>query len=472
MPETQEDRFDLVVIGAGPAGEKAAAQAAYFGKRVAIVEKAPHPGGAGVHTGTLPSKTLRETAVYLSGHRSRALYGVAVKLDRLATLEKLMARKDAIADSESARIRQNLLRHDVTYVAGAARVEGPNHVAVETPGGSVSLRGEVILVTTGSRPFRPKDIDFESAHIHDSDEVLEIRHLPDRLVILGGGVIGCEYACMFAALGTRVTLVDARDRLLTFLDDEIVDGLVESMKHLGIELRQSQKWGAVAEKSGVVTVQLADGSALQSDQLLFAAGRIGNTDGLGLKEVGVELDSRGYVKVTETFQTSVASIFAAGDVVGFPALASASMEQGRVAVCHAFGFGYKRSVSGTMPYGIYTIPELSGVGETERTCREKGRPVVCGRARYGENARGKIVGDVEGLTKLVVCAETKTLLGVHVIGENATELVHVGETVLHLGGKVDLFVDMVFNHPTLGETYKYAAYDALGALARRAATAT
>jgi NAD(P) transhydrogenase len=271
---------------------------------------------------------------------------------------------------------------------------------------------------------------------------------------------------MFAALGSQVTLVDTRDRLLTFLDDELVDRLVVSMRSLGIELRQNVRWTKVAPRDGGVLVTLSDGTTLSAEQLLFAAGRIGNTENLGLDCVGVDVDARGYIKVGETFQTSEKSIFAAGDVVGFPALASASMEQGRVAVCHAFGFGYKRSVSHTMPYGIYTIPELSGVGETERTCKEKGRPAVVGRAFYGDNARGKIVGDTDGMTKLVVCAETKKLLGVHVIGENATELVHIGETVLHLGGTVDLFVDMVFNFPTLAESYKYAAYECLGALQR------
>ena len=470
MPDvTPAAGFDLVVVGSGPAGEKAAAQAAYFGKKVAIVERAPEPGGAGVHTGTLPSKTLRETALYLSGHHARDLYGVVVHLDRNATLEKLMARKDAIAASESARIRQNLAHHGVVYVQGNAHLEDAHTVVVDGPGATSRVRGEFLLVATGSRPFRPPDIDFASDFIHDSDELLGIRHLPDKLVVLGGGVIGCEYACMFAALGSRVTLVDTRDRLLTFLDDELVDRLVVSMGSLGIELRQSVRWTKVEAKESGVEVSLSDGSTLVSDQLLFAAGRIGNTETLRLDCVGVEVDTRGYVKVNETFQTSAPSVFAAGDVVGFPALASASMEQGRVAVCHAFGFGYKRHVSHTMPYGIYTIPEMSGVGETERTCKEKGRDAVVGRGLYRNNARGKIVGDTDGMTKLVVCAETKKLLGVHVIGENATELVHIGETVLHLGGTVDLFVDMVFNFPTLAESYKYAAYDCLGALQRRGA---
>jgi NAD(P) transhydrogenase len=462
------DHFDLVVIGTGPAGEKAAAQAAYFGKRVAIVERAPEPGGAGVHTGTLPSKTLRETALYLSGHQSRELYGVAVTLDPSATLEHLMARKNVIAASESARIRKSLLRHGVCYVDGTAELDGPRAVVVTNGRDSRRLEAEFILVATGSRPLRPKDIDFADDHIHDSDEILGIHRLPERLVVLGGGVIGCEYACMFAALGARVTLVDSRDKLLPFLDDELVERLVSSMRILGVELRQGVKWTKVEGRADGVTAALSDGSVLECDQLLFAAGRVGNTEGLGLDGAGVKLDARGYIVVDENYRTSAPSVMAAGDVIGFPALASVSMEQGRVAICHAFDFRYKRAVSHTMPYGIYTIPEVSGVGETEASCREKKQDFVVGRAFFSDNARGKIVGDAEGLTKLLVCPATKKVLGVHVVGESATELVHIGQTVLHLEGTVDLFIDMVFNFPTLAESYKYAAYDCLGALSRRA----
>jgi len=465
-----DDRFDLVIIGTGPAGEKAAAQAGYFGKRVAIVERAPEPGGAGVHTGTLPSKTLRETALYLSGHQSRALYGVAVELDRTAELVHLMARKNAIAESESRRIRENLARHQITYVHGTATVADAHTVVVESPEGRRSLAAEFILLATGSRPYRPKDIDFADDRIHDSDELLSIGRLPDRLIILGAGVIGCEYACMFAALGSKVTLVDTRDKILPFLDHEVVERLSDSMRKLGVELRQNVRWSKVVRDGDDVRVELSDGSSIEADQLLFTAGRLGNTDGLGLDAVGVKVDPRGYVTVDDMYRTSVPSIYAAGDVIGFPALASVSMEQGRVAMCHAFGFDYKRRVSRMMPYGIYTIPETSAVGETEQTCREKGIDAVVGRAFYEANARGKITGDTEGMTKLVVCAKTKKLLGVHVIGENATELVHVGQAVLHLEGTVDLFIDMVFNFPTLAETFKYAAYDCLGAMARRSKT--
>ncbi|HEX4335438.1 MAG TPA: Si-specific NAD(P)(+) transhydrogenase [Polyangiaceae bacterium] len=463
------EEFDLVVIGTGPAGEKAAAQAAYFGKRVAIVERAPEPGGAGVHTGTLPSKTLRETAMYLSGYQARELYGVAVKLDRLATLEHLMARKDVIAASESARIRGSLLRHGVSYVHGKAKLADANTVLVDDGDGGRTLHAAFVLIATGSRPYHPKEIDFSDDRIHDSDEILNIHRLPDRLIVLGAGVIGCEYTCMFAALGTRVTLVDARDKILGFLDDELVSRLTDSMRALGVELRLGVKWPKVEAKGDVVSVGLSDGSTLESDQVLFTAGRVGNTEDVGLDVAGVKVDARGYIVVDEHYRTSVPTIMAAGDVIGFPALASVSMEQGRVAVCHAFGFGYKRAVSHTMPYGIYTIPEVSGVGATESSLREEKRDYVVGRALYSQNPRGKIVGDTDGMTKLIVCATTRKLLGVHVVGENATELVHIGQTVLHLEGTVDLFIDMVFNFPTLAESYKYAAYDCLAAFSRRAA---
>lgn len=462
-----DERFDLIVIGTGPAGEKAAVQAGYFGKRVAVVERAQEPGGAGVHTGTLPSKTLRETALYLSGHSARELYGVAVSLDREATLAHLMARKNAIAESESRRIRDNFDRHDITYFHGSGTVDAERHVVVDGPAGIFRLSADFILIATGSRPFRPKEIDFEDDRIHDSDEILGIQCLPERLVVLGGGVIGCEYACMFAALGAKVTLVDTRDRVLPFLDDEIVTRLTDAMVKLGVELRHGVRWSNIKRSGEEVALDLSDGSKLTCDQLLYAAGRVGNTEGLGLDKVGVGIDNRGYVHVDERFATTAPGIVAAGDVIGFPALASVSMEQGRVAICHAFGFGYKTAVSSMMPYGIYTIPEASGVGETEQTCAEKGRDAVVGRALYRNNARGKIVGDTEGMTKIVVCAKTRKLLGVHVIGENATELVHIGQTVLHLEGTVNLFIDMVFNFPTLAESYKYAAYDALDALHRR-----
>jgi NAD(P) transhydrogenase len=465
MPKP-ENHYDLVVIGSGPAGEKAAAQAAYFGKRVAVIEAEPEPGGAAVHTGTLPSKTLREAALYLSGHRARKLYGIAVELTADATVPRLIARKNAIAAEASLAIRQNLERHSVTYIRGHGRFEDEHTVVIESASGEQRVRGEYVLIATGSRPYRPNDIDFEDDAIHDSDEILHIEKLPQTLAILGGGVIGCEYACMFAALGVGVTLVDARSEILPFLDLEIVERLRDAMGRLGIRILLGRKWGKVARSGAVVRTELADGTLVESENLLFAAGRVGNTENLSLDRIGVSPNKRGYLDVDEAYRTSVAHVLAAGDVVGFPALASASMEQGRVAVCRAFGFTYKQAVSEIMPYGIYTIPEVSAVGETEQSAKEKGMEVVVGRALYKNNARGQITGDLEGITKLVVERKTRRVVGVHVIGERASELVHIGQTALHTGASVDLFIDMVFNYPTLAESYKYAAYECLAALAR------
>jgi len=462
VPELEH--FDLVVIGAGPAGEKAAAQAAYFKKRVAIVECEPEPGGAAVHTGTLPSKTLRETALYLSGYHARELYGVAVELDRSATLPRLMSRKNTIAAAESRSFRQNFTKHEVRYYQGHGRFVDEHTVSITSSTGEIRITGDFVLIATGSKPHRPADIDFADDWIHDSDEILTIHDLPTSLTILGGGVIGCEYACMFAALGVAVTLVDARAEILPFLDAEIVLRLKTAMLKLGIKLVQGQRWGKVTRTERGVTTALADGSVLENEQLLFAAGRTGCASDLGLDKIGLAPDSRGYIPVDKEYRTKVPHVFAAGDVIGFPALASVSMEQGRVAMCHAFGFGYKTSVASEMPYGIYTIPEVSSFGETEETCREKKIDYVVGRALFENNARGKITGDLEGITKLVVDAKTRKIIGVHVIGERASELVHIGQTAISTGATVDLFIDMVFNYPTLADTYKYAAYDCLGHL--------
>jgi len=460
--------YDLVIIGCGPAGEKAAAQAAYFGKRVAVIERAPRPGGAAVHTGTLPSKTLRETALYLSGHRTRQLYGVAVQLDTRATLSRLMERKDAIADDETERILANLRKHDVDLIYGNASFADANTVSVVGAGGATrAVTGEFILIATGSVPRQPDDIDFADDRIHDSDEVLQIEELPRSLIILGAGVIGCEYACMFAALGIDVTLVDSRTTLLGFLDDEISERLAVAMKNLGIELIAGQRWGAVQRSGDTVTAELADGRRLEAEQLLFAAGRVGCTDSLNLQAAGLSANVRKNLDVDDEYRTAVPHILAVGDVIGFPALASVSMEQARVAVCCAFGFDYKKTIASLMPYGIYTIPEVSSVGETEQSCAELNIDYVVGRALYKENQRGMITGDHEGITKLIVEVASRRLLGVHVIGERASELVHIGQAAIQLGARVDLFIDMVFNYPTLAESYKYAAYQCLAALAER-----
>jgi NAD(P) transhydrogenase len=458
--------YDLIVIGVGPAGEKAAAQAAYFGKRVLAIERSSEPGGAGTHTGTLPSKTLREASMYLSGYRSRDMYGIAVELEKTATLPRLMSRKAAIEASESLRIRQNLDRHKVTCVRGIGAFQDARTVLVSDGSGARRITGSVILIATGSQPARPGGIDFADECIHDSDEVLGIERIPASLTILGAGVIGCEYACMFAALGVKVGLVDARDAMLGFLDGDMVAQLMDSMRRMGIDLRLGRKWTSVKREGGEVVTTFDDGTRIASEQLLYAAGREGRTRDLNLAAVGITPDKRGYLAVNDRYETSVPGILAVGDVIGFPALAATSMEQGRVAVCHAFGFEYKKSVADLVPYGIYGIPEVSAVGETEESCRAKGIGYAVGKARYAENARGKIAGDTEGVLKLVVDRRTRRLIGVHVIGERATELVHIGQAVIHLGGTVDTFIEMVFNFPSLAEAYKYAAYDCLGQLSR------
>jgi NAD(P) transhydrogenase len=460
--------YDLVVIGAGPAGEKAAAQAAFFRKRVLVIECEPEPGGAAVHTGTLPSKTLRETALYLSGYRTRELYGVAVELDPKATLQHLMSRKNDIAAAESRAFRMNFERHHVEYVRGRGRLVDEHHVSITGAEGVRKVRGEFILIATGSKPFRPPDMDFDDPWIHDSDEILTIDSLPTSMIVLGGGVIGCEYACMFAALGCKITLVDSRPEILPFLDLEIVGRLRQSMQHMGIELVQNQRWKGARRVEGGIEATLGDGTTLKAQQLLYAAGRTGCSADLGLETAGVKVDSRGYLPVDAHFRTNVPHVLAAGDIIGFPALASVSMEQGRVAVCNAFGFTYKQQVAPVMPYGIYTIPEVSSFGETEETCKEKGIDYTVGRSLFRDNPRGKITGDLQGTTKIIVDAASRKIVGVHVIGERASELVHIGQVAITLGGTVDLFIDMVFNYPTLADSYKYAAYQCLIALAARA----
>jgi NAD(P) transhydrogenase len=455
--------FDLLVVGSGPAGEKGAAQAAYFGKRVAMIERGRAPGGAAVHTGTLPSKTLRETALFLSGHRQRELYGVSVAVDRALAVPKLLSRKDAVRSQEVARIYWNLDRHAVTYVMGAARLTGPHEVEVTAPDGTkTSLSGEFILVATGSVPHLPAHIPFADPDVHDSDTILELDRMPASLLVIGGGVIGCEYATMFAAMGVEVTLVEPRGELLSFLDAELSEALRVAMQDLGIDVRLGEGVTTVQRVADGIETGLKSAAPLVTEMVLFAAGRSGATAGLGLEEVGVTMGSRGSVAVNENYRTNVPSILAAGDVVGFPALASTSMEQARVAVCHAFGFAYKRQVSELLPYGIYTIPEVSAVGLSEEDARSRGIDVVAGRAPYAQNARGKILGDAGGLVKLVFDRASRKLLGTHVLGDRATEVVHVGQAVILLGGTVDTLIEMVFNYPTLCECYKYAAYDALG----------
>jgi NAD(P) transhydrogenase len=456
--------YDLVVIGGGPAAERGAAQAAYFGKRVAIVERGPEPGGAAVHTGTLPSKTLRETGLFLSGYRQRDLYGVTVAFDRDLTVERLIERKNAVVALETERIHRNLERHGIELVTGDGRLRDGHTIDVSTPDGSRRLSSEFVLIATGSSPYRPPGVPYDDPNVHDADGILRLDHLPASLIVLGGGVIGCEYACMFAALGIGVHLIDPRARLLPFLDGEMGDRLAKAMTRLGIGLHLEGRYERVERRTDGLACTLATGETVTAEAVLVAAGRNGNTGGLGLEEAGVDVDERGYVVVDEDFRTTVPNVYAAGDVIGFPALASVSMEQARVAVCHAFGFTYKRQVAELQPYGVYTIPEVSCVGLGEEAAAQRGIDAVTGRASFRDNVRAQIMGDRDGMVKLVFDRATRQLIGCHCIGERASELVHVGQAVITLRGTVETFIEMVFNHPTLGETFKYAAYDALAKL--------
>jgi NAD(P) transhydrogenase len=459
------DSFDLIVIGCGPAGEKAGAQAAYFGKRVAVIERAEALGGSCINTGTVPSKTLRESALYFSGLKQRGLYGIDYSLKDNLTVHDFMHHEREVVEMERQRILKNLELHHIELVRGQAAFEDAHTVAVSSASGTRRLRGEVILISTGSKPHRPAEIAFDDVHVFDSDTFLQMERIPKSLAVIGGGVIGCEYASIFIALGVNVTLVDGRDRLLPFLDAEISERLRERLAALGMQFWFNERPVKVQSTASGVDLAMKSGKTLQTESALFAAGRRAAVDGLALEKAGLAINDRGYIAVDANYRTVVPHIYAAGDVIGFPALASTSMEQGRVAVCHAFGFKYKQRVASMLPMGIYTIPEISAAGETEESCKEKKIDYCVGRALYSNNARGHIVGDTAGLLKLIFARADRKLLGVSIIGEIATELIHIGMAILDKGLTIDEFIEQVFNYPTLSETYKYAAYDGLGNLA-------
>jgi len=460
---SDERRFDLVVIGSGPAGEKGAAQAAYFGKRVAIIERCTAFGGAAANTGTLPSKTLRETSLTLSGFRNRGLYGVDLSLRRQATVPDLMRREAAIVATERERIRQNLDRHRVTVFQGEASFVDAHTVRVSRAGAPpIDLGAEIVLIATGSSPRRTGLFPFDHPRVFDSDEILAIGSMPRSLAVVGGGVIGAEYASTFAALGVEVALVEGRDRLLGFLDGEISAALKRGMENLGIRFLMPQKVARCEAAGESMTLALESGESIRADAVLVSAGRVSNVAGLGLEAAGIRCGEHGVPEVDEHFRTSAPNVYAAGDVIGFPALASTSMEQARLAMVHAFDLQYKQALAPVLPYGIYTIPEVSMAGETEESLAQKGVDYLIGRATYRQNARGQIIGDPEGMLKLLFAAADMKLLGVHVIGEQATELVHVGLTAILAGATNDLFIRTCYNYPTLAEMYKYATYDAMG----------
>lgn len=457
-----EEHFDMIVIGSGPAGEKAAAQAAFFGKRVAVVERADHLGGAPVSTGGIPTKTLRETALYLTGFRRRELYGLGLELSAESTLERLRAREAEVSATMAEAVRRNLERHGVALVRGAAVLDRERALTVMDPAGRKHVvRGEAVLIATGSRPFHPPGIPFDDPDVHDSDSIVALDRIPASIVVIGGGPVGCEYASIFAALGAAVTLVDAADRLIPFLDVEISSVLKDEFTAMGMRVLVTSPPARVERTGKQLRVTLGEGDVLTPDKVLFAAGRRGNTEGLGLKEAGVALDQRGRVVVDDRYQTTVDGIFAAGDVIGPPALASVSAEQGRVAACHAFGIPFKETVDPLPPYGIYSLPEVGMVGMTEEAAVEAGIPSGVGRARFAENTRSQIAGTTQGLLKVVFNRNDRRLLGVHIVGEEAAELVHVGQAAIHAHETIDRFIHSTFNVPTRAEAYKYAAYDGL-----------
>ena len=461
--------YDIVVIGSGPAGQRAAVQAAKLGKRAAIVERHAAIGGVMVNTGTIPSKTLREAVMYLTGYRERGIYGESYSVKQDITMSDLMIRTDHVMQQEKDTLRHQLLRNKVELIMASASFIDPHTIALASVDGKSrrSITTDKVVVAVGTTPTKPDGIEADGKRILLSDDVLNLPELPRSIAIIGAGVIGLEYGSIFANLGIRVTLIDRYPRLLHFVDGELVDTLVYHLRQKRVTLRLSEEVTWVEpfedERGESVRIRLVSGKQIVSDAALYSIGRTGATGSLRLETVGLKADSRGRLSVNETYQTASPNIYAAGDVIGFPNLASTSGEQGRLAACHAFGMP-ARSVPSLFPYGIYTIPEISMVGRTEEEMTEDTVPYEVGRAQYREIARGQIIGDDSGLLKLLFHTGTRKLLGVHIIGEGASELVHIGQAVLALGGTVDYFVETVFNYPTLAECYKTAALDGINRL--------
>ena len=461
--------YDMVVIGSGPAGQRAAVQAAKLGKRTAVVERHADLGGVMVNTGTIPSKTLREAVMYLTGYRERGIYGESYSVKQVITMSDLMIRTDHVMHQEKDTLRHQLLRNRVELITARASFIDPHTVDLVSSDGKSrrSITTEKVVVAVGTMPTKPNGIEADGERILLSDDVLNLADLPRSLAIIGAGVIGLEYGSIFATLGIRVTLIDRDPRLLHFVDGELVDALVYHLRQKRVTLRLNEEVTGVEpfedERGERVKISLVSGKQIVSDTALYSIGRTGATASLNLDAIGLESDGRGRLAVNECYQTTTSNIYAAGDVIGFPNLASTSGEQGRLAACHAFGMP-ARSVPSLFPYGIYTIPEMSMVGRTEEELTEDAVPYEVGRAQYREIARGQIIGDDSGLLKLLFHTETRKLLGVHIIGEGASELVHIGQAVLALGGTVDYFVETVFNYPTLAECYKTAALDGINRL--------
>ncbi len=454
------EKYDFVAIGSGPAGQRAAVQAAKLGKRVAIIERGKL-GGACIHTGTIPSKTLREAILYLTGHHQRAFYGQGYRLKSDVDMSDLALRLRQVLKHESSIIESQLQRNHIDIISGEASFTDPHCLVVTPPSGEkVKLESDFIFIAVGSRPYHPPDIEFDGLNIFDSDQLLDLPQLPRRLAVIGGGIVGIEYASMLSALDMEVTLVDGRDTILDFVDQEIVADLMYHMRDSGLTFRLGEACAEIRRTGDAgALVRLESGKEIRCDAVLFAGGRQGNTDMLNLAAAGLQADKRGQLKVNENYQTDVDHIYAGGDIVGFPALAASSMYQGRAAAYHAFtGTGMPNLEY--LPFGIYGVPSVSMVGKTEEELTREGISYEVGIARFRESARGQILGLEEGMVKLLFNVADRKLLGAHILGEGATELIHIGQAVMALGGTLEYFLYTVFNYPTLAGTYKIAALDA------------
>ena len=458
---------DLLVIGSGPSGQRAAVSAVKKGKRVALVEMRDVVGGVCINTGTIPSKTMREAVLHLSGYNYRSIYGMNYRVKEKITMSDLAFRVQHVIKTEIDVTEAQLSRNGVDVITGVASFEDPHHIRVIGRQGSNVIEADNIVIAVGTKPADTTKVPINGRTIINSDQILELQNLPKTLIVVGGGVIGVEYTCMFAALGVRVTLVEKRPKLLEFADQEIVEALSYHLRDSRVTMRLHEEVESVEELAdGTVVANLESKKKLSGDALLYAVGRQGNVSELNLGAAGIESDSRGRIPVDKDFRTKVPHIYAVGDVIGFPSLASVSMEQGRIAAERAFGEASVQSNPSFYPYGIYTIPEISFIGKTEEQLTEEDVPYEVGVAYYREIARGQIRGDTTGRLKLIFHRETREILGVHIIGEGAAELVHIGQAAMVLKGTVDYFIDTVFNYPTLAECYKAAAFNGVNRLAR------
>jgi NAD(P) transhydrogenase len=452
--------FDLAVIGSGPGGQKAAIAAAKLERRVAIIERPNMLGGVCLNTGTIPSKTLREAVLYLTGLDQREMYGQSYRVKDEITIADLAARTRHVVGRENDVVRSQLSRNRVTILTGTARFTGANTIEIDDGDGRTrQVSAGNIVIATGTRPARPASVAFDERTVIDSDGIQHLERVPRSMVVAGAGVIGIEYASMFAALGTRVTVIEQRDRMLEFCDLEVIEALKYHLRDLAVTFRFGETVSSVEAGPKGAIASLASGKRIRADTVMYSAGRQGMTDDLDLAAAGLTADKRGRIEVDEFFRTAVPHIYAVGDVIGFPALAATSMEQGRLAAHHACGEPV-RAAQMLQPIGIYSLPEISFIGKTEDQLTEECVPFEVGVSRYRELARGQIIGDSYGVLKLLVSPKDRTLLGVHVFGTGATELVHIGQAVMGCGGTVDYLVDAVFNYPTLAESYKVAALDA------------